>query len=180
MTTKNDILYKILFAIELALIPLVIFANIFLPNYGLSLFIAGILLVKIWIELFKDRLSFSHAIIDAIGSVAVFTTLISLLIYNDKVNIGFGITVIVLIWVYYIINLSMHKKSMPELIDAVEFSYMLFECFALVAFALAPYFTTITNISLIAIILTTAVSILYRIYFLFKYTSAGNVFRKRK
>ncbi len=180
MTNKNDILYKILFAVELALLPLIIFAGLYLPKWGLSLFIAGLLLVKIWIELFKDRANFVHSIIDAIGSVAVYTTLIIFFICRDELNLALGVSVIVLIWIYYIMLLSMNKKNMPEFIDAVDFSYVLFECITIAAFVFLPYFSTVSNIGLVAMILTSVVSICYRIYFIFKYTRLNNIFRKKK
>lgn len=180
MTTRNDIVYKILFAIELALLPLIIFAGLYLPTWGLCLFLAGLLLVKIWIELFKDRTNVAHSIIDEIGSVAVFTTIITFFIVRDEINLALGVSVIVLIWLYYIFSLSMVKKNMPEFIDAVDFSNMIFECLTICAFIFLPFEITTVNIGLVALILTTVVSIAYRIFFIFKYTKANNIFRKRK
>ncbi len=56
--SKNDIFYKILFAVELALIPMVIFAyKIITERWVLGVFITLVLLVKIWLELFKGSIA---------------------------------------------------------------------------------------------------------------------------
>ena len=43
--TRNDTFFKILFAIEIALLPLVMAAEIMMPAWSMGLFIVGILVV---------------------------------------------------------------------------------------------------------------------------------------
>ena len=44
--TRNNLLFKILFAIELALIPMVIFSHLYLPNWAMSLILGAIVVAK--------------------------------------------------------------------------------------------------------------------------------------
>lgn len=182
--TRNDIFYKILFAISIALLPIVIFAYLYLPEWSVSLIIAGILLCKIWIELFRDKTSLQHLIIDALAGILIFSTLLIFFAVIDEINLAFAIVTIVLIIASYIYKIVFFKKSMPEFVDAVDYCYMLFECLTLVAFTFLFYYPLITNIGLVAMLLTAGVSFCYKVYYTFRYTSANKIFyifrRKRK
>ena len=61
--TRNNLLFKILFAIELALLPMVIFSYLFLAPWAMGVFIAGVLLAKIWLHIFNDKTKSSVVII---------------------------------------------------------------------------------------------------------------------
>ena len=95
--TRNETFFKILFAISLALLPMTIFSYLFLPKWAISLFIAGLLLAKIWLELFKDKVKFSHNLIISINSVAVFATLFILFAMSHVINTALAVVVIVAI-----------------------------------------------------------------------------------
>ena len=178
--TRNDIFYKILFAISIALLPMVIFAYLYLPEWSVSLIIAAILLCKIWIELFKDKTNFQHAIINSIASILIFVTLLIMFTVINSINMTFSIISIVLIVLINIYKIVFFKKSMPEFIDAVDYCYMLFEILTLVAFTFLFYYSLVTNIGLVAIILTAGVSVCYKIYYTFKYTKLNCIFKFRR
>lgn len=176
--TRNDIFYKVLFAISIALLPIVIFAYLFLPEWSISLIIAGILLCKIWIELFRDKTSLQHLIIDSVASILIFSTLLIFFAVIDMINLALAIVAIVLIVFSNIYKIVFFKKTMPEFINAVDYCYMLFECLTLVAFMLLFYYSLLTNIGLVAIILTAGVSLCYKVYYTFRYTKVNNIFNK--
>ena len=178
--TKNDTFFKVLFAIEIALLPMVIFADKFLPKWSLSLFIAVIVLVKIWLELFKDKNSKTHIIIDSVGSLLVFGTLIIYFLITDLIALPLGIAVLVFVALQNLFLPILFNRQMPEFIDAVDFCYMLFECFLLGAFAILKYYSLITNIGLFALLLTTVVSVCYKIYFVCRQTELFSNFKRKK
>ena len=165
----------------MALLPLTIFAHLFLPVWAVAIFVVAILLAKIWMELFKDRRNRSHVIIDAIGSICVFTTLLILFIIAGYVNKPLSIVAIVFIIIMNLLLCLMHDKVFPEFIDAVDYCYMLFECLTLVAFVFLPFeYDLITNIGLFAILLTTVVSIGYKLYVFVRYDVINANFRHKK
>lgn len=178
--TRNDTFFKIFFAIELALLPIIIFADKFMPKWALSLFVAVLVLVKIWLELFKDKQSRAHTIIDSIGSIVVFGTLITYFIVLGLISKPLGIVVLVFVTLMNLFLPALFNRIMPEFIDAVDFCYMLFECFLLGAFAILKYYGLITNIGLFALLLTMIVSVGYKIYFLFRQTALFSKFGRKK
>ena len=94
------------------------------------------------------------------------------------VNLALAIVAIVLIVFSNIYKIVFFKKTMPEFINAVDYCYMLFECLTLVAFMLLFNYSLLTNIGLVAIILTAGVSLCYKVYYTFKYTKVNNIFNK--
>jgi len=60
-------------------------------------------------------------------------------------------------------------KAMPEMIDAVDTCYLLFECFLLISLTFVIFSQLVTNIALFALLLTSAVSVIYKLYYLVKY-----------
>lgn len=178
--TKNDKFFKILFAFELALVPLVIFADRLMPKWAMSLFIAGLVLVKVWLELFKEKHNKTHAIIDSVGSILVFGSLLIYFLAVGLISKPLGITVLVFIVLENLFLPALFNRQMPEFIDAVDFCYMLFECFLLGAFAILKFYSLITNIGLFALLLTTIVSVCYKIYFVFRQTELFSKFTRKK
>lgn len=163
--TKNDMFYKILFAIELALLPLVIFASIRIEEkWAICLFIGAVLLVKIWLELFKDKYDYQHAIISSISSILTFGVLLILFACNGYINMALAIVTVVLIAIYNILYVVQYKAQLPEFVQAVDFCYMLFECIAIACFVLVAYYNIASLIAIFALILTTVVSAGYKIY----------------
>lgn len=179
--TKNDLFFKILFAIELALLPMVIFAYLFLPLWAMGLILAGVLLAKIWMELYKDKLSFAHTIIDSVGSIIMFTTLLILFINAGFVNQTLAIADIILIFFMNLFKIVLNNKNMPEFIEAVDYCYVLFEILTLISFIFLAYNNTvIVVIGLFTLLLTTAISVGYKLYYFVRYTKINSIFWRKK
>lgn len=167
--TKNDMFYKILFAINLALLPLVIFASLKIEEkWAICLFLAAVLLVKVWLELFKDRYSFEHAIISSISSMFTFGVLLLLFASNSYINMALAIIVVFLIVLYNVLFLLQYKVQLPDFVQAVDYCYMLFECIALACFIIIAYYNVASLIAIFALLLTTAVSVGYKGYSIVK------------
>ena len=169
---KNDKFFKILFAIQLAFIPLLFGANILLPSWSISLFIAGILIVKIWLELFKDKNSKTHYILNALASIAVVSALTMMFYVKGNLHLAMAIVAISLVILHSVFKFFTFNNQMPELISAVDSCFMMFECLVIGTFTFIMYYSLTANISLFALMLTAVVSVLYRIYYLFKYKKA--------
>ena len=180
--TKNNTFFKILFAIELALLPMVIFAEMFLPNWAIGLFIAGVLLAKIWMELFNDK-TFLSSVVIAIGNVLVFGVLLIMFMATKEINIVLGVFTMVFLTIMNVLKVCLHSKNINDTILAVEYCYVLFECLTLIGLAIISFFPILTTIGMFAILLTSVVSVAYRIFYIFKYTDfvgkLKSLFRRR-
>lgn len=165
---KNDTIYKILTAVQLALLPMVFFAKLLLPTWSIGLMIGGIALAKIWCEILTDRVNFTHRIINSVTSIIVFTTLLILFIVNGTINVALGVVAIVLIALMNVSMIFLFNHELTETIDAEDFCFMLFECLLLISLTFVMFYDMICLICLIAILLTSAVTIGYKLYYLIK------------
>lgn len=173
--SKNELFFKILFAVELALLPMVIFAGLFLPEWAVYLMVAGIFVCKVWVEVFKDKHNFSQKVINLIGDVAVFSVLLIYFGVQGKIQLWIAIVVACLVLAYSAFEVLLNSKVMPEIIEAVDYCYVLFKCLTLLALALAFFNVSLTNIGLFALTLSAVVSVGYKVFYCIKYK---NIFRK--
>ncbi len=188
--TRNDTFYKILFAVELALLPLVFAANLLLPMWTVGLFITGILVTKIWMVLFRDKENKVHTIINAIGGALEISTLVIFFTSIDLIeSVVLSVFIVVFVVLLNVFRIALVDSNMPEIIDAVDACFTIFEFLALIAFVLISLIvveltTVILNISTFALLLTSAVSVVYKVFYVFKindiFNKIKNFFARRK
>lgn len=179
---KNDFIVKMLFALALALLPMLFFAQILLPSWMVCIFVGCLFLIKMWFELMKDKDNKNHNLMNAIASSAVFTTLLTFFIvyYASEVSLPIAITVIVLINLNNVLKVTLFSKPMPEFIEAVDFCLVLFELLTLLAFAFIFIYSMLSSVALIALMLALIVSVGYKTFYVFKYTKISNIFKRKK
>lgn len=181
--TRNDTFFKILFAIEIALIPLVMAAYILMPEWTVGVFIAGILVAKIWLELFKNKQNVVHARIMAIGNILTISSLVIFFTIYNYINLAICIVVVALVVLMNVFKLALRQDLMPEMIDAVDSCYTLFECLTMIVLAFVTFYVLTTNIALFALVLTSGVSVLYKLYFVLRHKGGldkiKNLFRRK-
>lgn len=179
--TKNDTFIKILFAIEIALLPMVICAHIvdFMPVITMSLFIATILICKVWAMFLKNKVNKSHTIINNIGNMITFTVL---LIYFSCVGlcyIALTVGAIICILLTNLFEIILDNKYNSESANIVKTCYKLFEILTLLALIFILENALLTTIALFGVILTALVMIGYCIVYVFKYTDFFNGVKKK-
>lgn len=183
--TRNDTFFKILFTTELGLIPLTMAIYLLFPNarWIVGLLIAGILIAKIWIELFKNKENRTHMILNAIANALMISSLVIFFTIYDYINVVMCVFVVILAILMNVLKILLLNKPMPEMVDAVDSCYMLFECLTLIAFTFVIFHQLVAKIALFAILLTAGVSILYKLYYLCRTYSVGtkirNLFRRK-
>jgi len=168
--TRNNLFYKVLFAIEIALLPMVAFAHLFIADWSAGLFIAGILICKIWREIFKNRDDKGENIIGCIASIIVFSTLIGFFIYLGLINTALAIVALVLIILMNLFNIITFGKHINNTISAVDSCFMISECLTIASFIFVSVYDLISSIALFTVILTSVVSVVYKAYYVVKYT----------
>ena len=172
--TRNDTFYKILFSIQMVLIPLTMASYLIFPVWSTALFITAILVAKIWMELFKDKENHVHAIINAIGSALVISALTIFFVVEGFVdNIALCVFVVVFNIAANAFRATLFKSAMPEMVNAVDacislFEYLTLAAFAVVAFIMIETTMLIAEVALFAILLTSIASIAYKTYYVFK------------
>ena len=158
-------------------------AYLLMPTWTVGVFVAGVLIAKIWMEIFKNKEIRSHVVINEIGNFLIISSLVIFFTVFKHLNVAMCVVVVALALLMSVLKIVLRDDFMPELIDAVDSCYMLFECLALVGLAFVVFYQLVANIALFALILTSAVSVAYKTYRLFvKYSVVDrikNLFRRK-
>ena len=166
--TRNDTFFKILFAIEIALLPLVMAANIMMPAWSMGLFVAGILVARIWMELFKNKEDRIHILINSIGSVLTICSLVIFFAVKGYVATVLTVFIVIFVFLMNVFRVCLFGKTMPEMVDAVDACFMMFECLALIGFAIIVLYALVADIALFALMLTAIASVAYKLFYVFR------------
>lgn len=174
--SRNDGFFKILFAIELALIPMVIFAHLFLETWAMSLILGGIAIAKVWREIFKEKDNKQHTIISSIATICEFGVIIVYLATEKLLMLPLAVTAVVVMVLFALLKVVFANTTMGETIEAVDFCVIIFEILTLISFAIMNIVDQISTIALWTLVLSGAVSVIYKIYYGFKYDNwAGKI-----
>ena len=169
MITKNDNFFKLLFAIEMALLPLVICANLIMPVWAIPVIIGILIVVKFWRESFKEKSNRTHAVVNTISTITEFAVLFIFFMCKGLLNIPFSIVVLVLIVLFEVFNQVFFGTQFNDTINAVDYCFKIFEFIALGSLAALLYFEQAIIVSLCAMLLSTVISIGYKLYYGFRY-----------
>lgn len=174
--TRNDTLYKIIFAIELALIPLVMFAYVMnaFPEWTMGIFVGAMLICRVWMEILTNRLDKSHTIINAISSATTISILVIFFACIDLISVALAVFITIFTVLNNVFRVVLYGNNLPETIDAVDYCNALFECATLAVMTFLVFNALFTNIALIAVLLTSIVSVAYKVYFTIRYTDTIN------
>ena len=82
-----------------------------------------------------------------------------------------AISTVVIVVLFNLLKVVFANVAMAETIEAVDFCVIIFELLTLVSFALMNMVDQITTIALWTLVLSGAVSVIYKIYYGFKYDS---------
>ena len=166
--TRNDTFFKILFAIEVALLPLVMAADTMMPTWSVGLFIAGVLVAKIWMEIFKNKEDRAHVIINSIGNILTISSLVIFFAVKNYVNYVLCGFIVVFVILMNLFRILLHGKAMPEMIEAVDTCHVLFECLTVAGLAVIVLNSLMADIALFALLLTAIASVIYKIFYVVK------------
>ena len=172
--TRNDTFYKILFAIEIALLPLTMAFSLLLDPWVAGLCVAGIIVTKIWMELFKDKENMVHSIVGSISSALTVSSLaIFFTIQGIVESVVLCVFAVIFVVLANVLKATLFKSSMPEMINAVDACVSLFEYFILIALVVILFYVSeatilLLEVGIFAILLTTLVSVAYKTFYIIK------------
>ena len=102
---------------------------------------------------------------------------------HNHINTVMCVFVVILAVLMNVLKYFMFETAMPETIEAVDSCFMLFECLTLGAFTFVMFSQLVSNIALFALILTSAVSVAYKTFYLCRHYGVinriKNLFRRK-
>ena len=157
----NNMRYRGLFAVQVALLPLIIAFNLLVNEWAMAIPLGLLVVCRLIMGFFKNRASLSEHIIQAIG---------------DALTLGFvaistwlAVVDCVLVVLYEVANAYFFCKPMPDFIDALDFCFVAFIFTTLISLTFVFKIDEVAKVSFLAIMITSAIVVAYKVYRFFNY-----------
>lgn len=159
-TWNKDLIFKILFAIEVAFLPMIIAGNMFGSKGWIITFLVVIIVAKLCMVLLKDQASHIHIYLDALGNVLVMCfTLITFACFG-YLNIAVAVVASILVALEELARVFFFYKPNKPYIDALNFACEMFIYLSLGGMLIVFWTNMLLKIASIALLMCCAVLVL--------------------
>lgn len=157
---NKDLIFKILFALEVALMPMIIAANMMAPAGWVIAFLSIVILAKLCMVLLKDQANHWHVYFDAIGNAIVMCfTLITFACFG-YLNIWLAVATSILVVLEELARVFFFYKPNKSYIDALNFAFEMFMYLTLGGMIIVFWTNMLLKIATVALLFCSAVIVL--------------------
>ena len=179
---NNYMRYRGLFAVELALLPLMVAFKLIVGTWAVCiplLLLAGCRAVMIFV---KNKAKMEDHIIECVGDAIVLGFLAIYFAVLGFIPNWLSILVCVLLPLYQLANVYFYAKPMNEIIEALDFCFLTFVFTTIISLSFVMAIDVVAKVSFIAIMLTMAIVIIYKLYRFARYyvISRKSKFQKQR
>lgn len=173
---NKDLIFKILFSIEICLLPIIISAKIIMPIWAMSIVVGVIIATKILMLVVKESANYKHVILDSLGNVIVVSFCLITYCCYDYVNVPLTVVACIVFAIEELIRVYFYYKPNNQLVEAFNFAEEMF-IFVVLASLMAVELTTVTlRVAVVALIIGAVMLDIIQGYNFFYYY----VFKKNK
>lgn len=165
---KNDKLVKLLFALQIAVLPLVVFGEIVLNFWLSQLFILLLLVAKLWQFLLSEKYNNEHKLLNTITTFLIVSFLMVYYGILGFVKVGVIIPMLILMLVFLLSVIF--KKYFPrnELSKAVDTCVYIFAYITVVFFGISSTVHVVGLVGAFGTMLACILSLGIKLYCLIK------------
>lgn len=161
--------YRGLFAVELALLPLIIAFKLLIGTWAVCIPLLMLAVCRCIMIFMKNPASLIDHIIESVGDAVI---LVFLAIYFCA--IGFipnwlAIINCILVPLFELANVYFYKKPLPDIIEALDFCFLAFLFTTIISLSFVMVFDVVAKVSFIAVMLTCVINVAYKLYRFLRY-----------
>ena len=165
----NNMRYRGLFAVQVALLPLIIAFNLLVDEWAMVIPLGLLVVCRLIMAFVKNRASLSEHIIQAIGDALTLGFIGIYFAYLGYIPTWLAVVDCVLVVLYEIANAYFFCKPMPDFIDALDFCFVAFIFITLISLTFVFKIDAVAKVSFLAIMITSAIVVAYKVYRFFNY-----------
>lgn len=166
---NNYMRYRGLFAAELALLPLIIAFKLIIGTWAVCIPLLMIAACRGIMILVKNRAKMSDHIVECVGDTIVLSFLAIYFSVLGFIPNWLTIVVCILLPLYELANVYFYAKPMNEIIEALDFCFLAFVFTTIISLSFVMAVDVVAKVSFIAIMLTMAIVIIYKLYRFMRY-----------
>lgn len=176
---KKDFLFKVMFALEVALLPLILAAKLSFPDWLMYGSITALLIVKLVMTMIKNPSENMHIYLDSIGNVVVLCFCLITFCCFGYVNIALTAMVCSLFALQEVAKVYFFFKPNNQMVEGLNFANELFLFVTIASLLMIEINTLILTVSVIALIIASALLVCIQGYKFIYYYVINNQNKKR-
>lgn len=154
---NKDLIFKILFAIEVAFLPMILSAHFMMNRAWMIVFLSVVIASKLAMVLLKDQANHTHIYLDSIGNVVVMAFVMIAYAGLGYLNLPLAIVTSVVVGLEELLRVFFFYKPNKQYIDALNFACEMF-MYLVLGGALVVFWTdTLILIGAIALLMCSTV-----------------------
>lgn len=163
---NNYMRYRGLFAVELALLPLMIAFKLIIGTWAVCIPLLLLAVCRGVMILVKNKAKLSDHIIESIGDAIILGFLAIYFSTLGFIPTWLSVIVCILLPLYELANVYFYAKPMNDIVEALDFCFLAFVFTSIVSlsFVMVKRFDVVAKVSFIALMLTMAIVVVYKLY----------------
>lgn len=161
---NNYMRYRGLFAAEIALLPLIVAFKLIIGTWAVCIPLILLALCRTIMIFVKNKAKHSDHVVECIGDAVIIGFLAIYFAILGFIPTWLSAVVCILVPLYELANAYFYAKPMNEVIEALDFCYLAFVFTTIISLTFVMVIDVVAKVSFIAIMLTMAIVILYKLY----------------
>lgn len=176
---KKDFLFKIMFAIEIAMLPMIIASKLMFPDWVMYGVITVLLLAKLSMIVLKNPAENIHIYLDSVGNAVVLSFCLIASCCYGYINVALVAVACPLFILQEVAKVYFFFKPNNQMVEGLNFANELFMFISIAALLVVSINTMVLMVSVIALIIASATIIAVQGYKFVYYYVINNANKKR-
>lgn len=156
---KKDFLFKIMFAIEIAMLPMIIASKLSFPDWVMYSVITVLLVAKLAMIILKNPAENLHIYLDAIGNAVVLCFCLITFCCYGYIHVGLVAVACSLFVLQEVAKVYFFFKPNNQMVEGLNFANELFMFITIASLLVVSINTMVLQVSVIALIIASALII---------------------
>ena len=161
---NNYMRYRGLFAVELALLPLMIAFKLIIGTWAVCIPLLLLAVCRGVMIFVKNKAKLSDHIIECVGDTIVLGFLAIYFAVLGFIPTWLSVIVCILLPLYELASVYFYAKPMNEIIEALDFCFLSFVFTTIVSLSFVIKVDVVAKVSFIALMLTMVIVVAYKLY----------------
>jgi len=166
---NNYMRYRGLFAVEMALLPLIVAFKFIIGTWAVCIPLALLAICRCMMVFVKNRSKLSDHIIESVGDAIVIAWLSIYFAILNFIPNWLSVIVCILLPLYELANVYFYSKPMNDIVEALDFCFIAFLFTTIISLSFVMVVDVVAKVSLLAIMLTMLVVVSYKAYRFLRY-----------
>lgn len=176
---KKDFLFKVMFAIEIAMLPLIIASRLIFPDWVMYAVLTVLLLSKLAMIILKNPAENMHIYLDAIGNCVVICFCLITFCCYGYINIALTAVACSVFTLQEVVKVYFFFKPNNQMVEGLNFANELFMFITIASLLIVSINTMVLKVSAIALIIASALLVCIQGYKFIYYYVINNQNKKR-